>query len=90
MRERPFYYYARNGEPEAVRLGKWKLHIKKSIGWNAGEKGAFPVSLYNLDEDIEEQKNLAEQYPGLVMKMTKLIEEFEIELSGITEVKNPL
>ena len=77
LQERPFYFYARNGEAEAVRLGKWKLHIKKSIGWDAGEKGVFPVSLYNLHEDIEEQKNVADQYPNVVKKLANLINEFD-------------
>ncbi len=77
LEERPFYFYARNGEAEAVRLGKWKLHIKKSIGWDAGEKGVFPVSLYNLHEDIEEQNNVAEQYPDIVKELSKLIKKFD-------------
>ena len=46
--ERPFYFYARNGELEAIRLGKWKLHTKKSIGWNEKSEGSFLVSLYDL------------------------------------------
>jgi len=75
--ERPFYFYARNGEAEAVRLGKWKLHIKKSIGWDAGEKGVFPVSLYNLHKDVEEQNNVADQYPDIVNQLTELIDEFD-------------
>jgi arylsulfatase A-like enzyme len=75
--ERPFYFYARNGEAEAVRLGKWKLHIKKSIGWDAGEKGVFPVSLYNLHEDVEEQNNVADKYPDIVNQLTELIDEFD-------------
>lgn len=77
VQERPFYFYARNGEAEAVRVGKWKLHIKKSIGWDAGGKGVFPVSLYNLYEDVEEQKNVADQYPELVKQLTELIIEFD-------------
>lgn len=74
--ERPFYFYARNGEMEAVRLGKWKLHLKKSRGWNPDRDGAFPVSLYNLDTDIGEKNNVAEQYPKVVKKLTDLMNEF--------------
>ncbi len=83
LQERPFYFYARNGEPEAVRLGKWKLHIKKSIGWDAGKQGVFPVSLYNLHEDIGEQNNVADQYPDIVRQLTELISEFDEEYSLI-------
>lgn len=73
--ERPFYYYARNGKPEAVRLGKWKLHISKSIGWNSKEE--FPVSLYNLELDISETENIAEMHPEIVEKLRSMILEFD-------------
>ena len=80
LQERSFYFYARNGEPEAVRLGKWKLHIKKSIGWDAGKEGIFPVSLYNLQEDIGEHNNVADQHPDIVRQLTQLITAFDEEL----------
>lgn len=76
--ERPFYYYARNGKPEAVRFGKWKLHISKTRGWNEGEP--FPVSLYNLRDDISETKNLAESHPEIVSKMSAMIVDFDASL----------
>lgn len=78
--DRPLYFYARNGKPEAVRLGKWKLHITKTLGWNVNEDGAFPVSLYDLEEDIQEQKNVADQYPDVVKKLTNSIWEFDAKL----------
>ena len=78
--DRPLYFYARNGKPEAVRLGKWKLHITKTLGWNVKEDGEFPVSLYDLEEDIQEQKNVADQYPDVVKKLTNSIWEFDAKL----------
>ncbi|QCX38980.1 sulfatase [Aureibaculum algae] len=78
--ERPFYFYARNGEIEAVRMGKWKLHIQKSIGWNLNKNGSFPVSLYNLDEDISEKNNVVDQFPEVVEQLTKMMKEIETEL----------
>ncbi|RTE52283.1 arylsulfatase [Arenibacter aquaticus] len=77
--ERPFYFYARNGEMEAVRMGKWKLHIKKSIGWNTDKDGVFPVSLYNLDADIGEKNNVIDVFPEVVEELTNLMKEFETE-----------
>ncbi|MBN1340396.1 MAG: sulfatase [Bacteroidales bacterium] len=74
---RPFYYWSRDGEIEAVRLGDWKLHIKKTRGWNKDEQGDFPVSLYNLKEDIGEQKNLAMDNPEKVEELFTLIEGFK-------------
>jgi len=75
--ERPFYYYARNGELEAIRLGKWKLHNKKSIGWNSKKDGEFPISLYNLSKDVGEVNNLAGEFPEVVEKLKTLMVEFE-------------
>jgi arylsulfatase A-like enzyme len=77
--ERSFYYYSRDGICEAVRLGKWKLHIGKSRGWNSKE--AFPVSLYNLDEDISETENRAQENPELVKKLKAMITEFDNSLN---------
>ncbi|MDX1284860.1 MAG: sulfatase [Draconibacterium sp.] len=71
LAERPFYYYSRDGKCEAIRLGKWKLHIDKTRGWNSEEE--FPISLYNLENDISEQNNLAEKYPEIVKKLENLI-----------------
>ena len=77
--EQPFFYYSRNGNCEAVRSGKWKLHIGKSRGWNSEE--TFPVSLYNLETDISEKNNLAEDYPEMVDKLKLLILEFDKSLN---------
>jgi len=63
-----FVYYGRNGNPEAIRQGDWKLHVAKSRGWNKKD-GDFPVSLYNLKQDIGESKNVAGEYPQLVEKL---------------------
>lgn len=75
--DRPFFYYARNGKPEAVRLGKWKLHISKTIGWNEQQLGSFEPALYDLTNDIAEQTNLAKEHPALVKELTQLITAFD-------------
>jgi arylsulfatase A len=77
---RPFYFYAKNGQPEAVRIGKWKLHIDKSLGWNEKSEGVFHVSLYNLEVDVEEKNNVADQFPEIVEKLTNMISEFDAKL----------
>jgi len=78
--ERPFYFYARNGELEAIRLGKWKLHTKKSIGWNEKSEGSFLVSLYDLENDVSEKTNVAELHPKIVNKLTIMAQEFDSSL----------
>ncbi len=82
LNKRPFYFYARNGDLEAVRFGKWKLHILKSKGWNKSEDGEFPVSLFNLEIDIEEKSNVAEQNPEIVEKLKQKLFEFDKTLSN--------
>jgi len=75
--ERPFYFYARNGKLEAIRRGKWKLHVEKSIGWDSNKNGVFQTSLYNLDNDIAEKNNLATQFPEKVNELTDMMNEFD-------------
>ena len=53
-----FYYY-RNTKVEAVRIGHYKLHLKK------------PAQLYDLSKDVSEEHNLAETLPQLVASMTR-------------------
>ncbi len=76
LEENPFFYFARNGQLEAIRLGKWKLHVAKSLGWDHQIKD-FSVSLYDLESDIGERDNLASQYPETVLNLKKLIDAFE-------------
>ena len=45
------------------------------------KSGPFPVSLYDLENDIGEQNNVAEQYPEIVEKLTALIKEFDAQLA---------
>lgn len=78
--EKPFYYFNRNGKLEAVRLGKWKLHVAKDLGWDSTMNGNFETALYDLDKDMGEQVNVANAHPELVKKLTKLMETFDTEL----------
>ena len=49
----------------------------KTRGWDSEE--AFPVSLYDLEADVSEQNNIAGQNPEIVQKLSKLIEEMNLE-----------
>ncbi|MDT0552673.1 sulfatase family protein [Urechidicola vernalis] len=80
LQDEPIFFYGRNGEMEAVRYGKWKLHIAKARGWNKKKDGSFPVSLYDLDIDISESTDVSKQHSEIVEKLKKLIKEFENSL----------
>ncbi len=66
-----FYYY--EGHLQAVRSGPWKLRVAKD-GPKLGSTPLEKPELYNLDADIGETTNVAEQNPEVVARLMKLIE----------------
>jgi arylsulfatase A len=62
----------RKGKDWAVRQGPWKL-----VGDNEGE-----MMLFNLDDDIGEQKDLAKEKPNLVKKLLAIYKEWEKDIAG--------
>ncbi|WP_076551375.1 sulfatase family protein [Maribacter ulvicola] len=79
IEDSPFYYYGVDGVVEAVRLGKWKLHVSKNKRHSTDEK--FPLSLYNLEKDVGETINKAEDYPEIVEKLQGLIHSFDKKIT---------
>jgi arylsulfatase A-like enzyme len=72
-----FYYYQKQ-QLQAVRWGKWKYHLpleQRIIGPHSPDTEPGEESLYNLDEDMTESVNLAEQYPEVVDQIQLLIEK---------------
>jgi len=57
------------GGQQAVRMNDWKA-IRSDI-----RKGNMDIELYYLKEDIQEQNNVAEQYPEVLMKMEQIMKE---------------
>ncbi len=53
------FYYFRGLKLQAVRHGKWKLHLKSG-------------ALYDLEDDIGEARNVAADHPELVTKLREL------------------
>jgi arylsulfatase A-like enzyme len=76
---RDAFFYYRGLVLEAVRSGPWKLHLEK------GE-------LYQLDHDIGEAKNVAEQNPAEVKRLRALAETMkdDLGLDGIGPGVRPL
>jgi arylsulfatase A-like enzyme len=58
----------------AVRQGNWKLHLKVRSTVKSRPAGPVP-QLYDLSSDISEAKNVAEEHPDIVERLTKLIEQ---------------
>ena len=75
-----FYYYFR-ANLQAVRSGPWKLHFARQQRTRGQqEPKQLPDRLYNLDNDIGESKNVAEQHPEVVAKLKELAETARTEL----------
>ncbi|TWU41128.1 sulfatase family protein [Novipirellula artificiosorum] len=76
-----FWCYYKGGELEAVRNERFKLmfpHGYRSLNGREGGSGGFPVgyetnkiqlSLFDLDADVSETKDVKDQYPEVVAKL---------------------
>jgi len=87
-----YYYYAT--ELHAVRSGPWKLHFPhryRSLDGRPGGTGGMPVrytmkrtgpglELYNLETDIGETTNVADQHPEVVKRLEALAEKAREDL----------
>ena len=66
-----FFYYDRD-QLQAVRAGKWKLHLPLEDRFKAhytDESFAIETELYNLETDISESNNVAEKHPEVVKQL---------------------
>ena len=78
-----FFYYMQNNL-EAVRSGKWKLHVRK------GQEEI--LELYDLDADIGEVDNVADQYADVVSdlqaKLKACREDIGDDATGVKGANN--
>lgn len=77
------YYYYWNRELHAVRSGPWKLHFPhsyRSLDGPPGQDGKpgryvqrrCGLELYNLQSDVGETTNVADQHPEVVEQLSRL------------------
>ncbi len=80
-----YWEFPASGGQQAIRMGKWKA-IRRNIF-----KNNMGIELYNLEEDIQELNNVADNYPEIVAKIEALfktertipeIEHFKIKQLG--------
>lgn len=66
----PYLYweFPASGGQQAVRMENWKA-IRKNI-----QKGELGLELYNLEEDIEEQYNVAGDQPEIIRRIELIME----------------
>jgi hypothetical protein len=86
---RQAHYYFNGNRLEAVRSGPWKLAIRPQ---NEGKQGEKPITaalvkqhkprLYNLVDDIGENKDVAAEHPEVVEQLQKLVAEMDADLGS--------
>jgi len=69
-----YWEFFERGGKDAVRMGKWKA-VRNGTR-NDPDK---PVELYNLEEDIGETKNIADQHPEIAKKLMGFIKASHTE-----------
>ncbi|MHC4665786.1 MAG: sulfatase-like hydrolase/transferase [Planctomycetota bacterium] len=79
-----FYYYQID-QLQAVRSGKWKLHLHlrpKKRNWGKPIPEA-PLALYDLENDIGEENNVASRRPSVVKRLLALAAEARHDLGDL-------
>ncbi len=79
-----FYYYQID-QLQAVRSGKWKLHLPlktKRRNWGKPIPNS-PLQLYNLDSDIAEKNDVADKNPDVVKRLLVLAEKARDDLGDL-------
>lgn len=82
------YYFYRGTKLEAVRAGKWKYRLTapKRRKPKKGEPKPPPPKvtgeLYDLRADISESKNVADQNPDVVKRLSEMIKKFDADLKA--------
>lgn len=76
----PHYGNQGGGPGSAIREGAWKL-----IWWYEDDQ----LELYNIEEDIGEQKNLSDGQPGRVRQMKRKLDDWLKNVNARMPVQNP-
>lgn len=93
-----FTYYYNGTNLQAVRKGKWKLHLPRTVAdqpfWSKSthpkvDKGFITLDdyvLYNLQEDVGETTNVADQNPEVVAMLKTQAEAIRAELGDVNVI----
>ena len=79
------YYYYQMDQLQAVRSGPWKLFVamdSKKRNWGKPE-GKTALKLFNLVDDIHEDRNVADSNPKVVKSLLALAEKAREDLGDV-------
>ena len=81
------WHYFKGNTLEAIRSGPWKLALKpQSLGMGIREKPqdllVKKLRLYNLDDEIGEITDVAQQHPEVVARLLRLAEDMRMDLGA--------
>jgi arylsulfatase A-like enzyme len=83
---REAWYYYQGTQLKAVRSGPWKLAVApQSLGMGIKERPADLQTsgrLYNLDEEIGEVTDVADQHPDVVARLQELAERMQADIGS--------
>ena len=92
------YYFYYGNQLQAVRKGKWKLHFPhgyRTMAGKPGGTGGIPtnytqakigLSLFDLDSDIGETRDLKDKFPEITNQLKSLGEKFHKDLQKTKRV----
>jgi arylsulfatase A len=96
------YFYYNQNDLESLRSGKWKLelaHSYRSLNGRPGGTGGraakyeqlhTPLALYDLDSDVGEKTNVADQNPDVVKHLLYLADQAREDMGdNLTHQKGP-
>jgi len=68
-----YWEFPARGGKQAVRMGKWK-----AVRLGVTENPDAPMELYNLEKDLGETTDVADQHPEIVDKMMNIIDQAHV------------
>jgi arylsulfatase A-like enzyme len=94
-----FYFYWDRGL-EAVRAGKWKLHLAHNyrhldVPGRGGQPGKYvnrqtALALYDLEKDMGESKDVAAQFPEVVNRLQEIASRAREDLGDSLTKQEPV
>jgi arylsulfatase A-like enzyme len=70
QKRHPYLYWEfhEQGKKQAVRMGDWK-----GVRLNVAKDPNGPIELYNLKDDLGEERNVADQHPEIVKQIAEIM-----------------